>query len=302
MIGCSVPSNRDYDVVTCPKIELHVHLEGTVQPETLLAIANANGLALPGNTVEELRELYRFRDFAHFIEVWLLTTTVLRTADDFRRVVTDYAAEAQRHGAVYLEGIFAPAQNARRGVDWDVVFEGYCDGVQEARELHGVEVRLTPDVTRGATPEEAEATVRHSIARMDRGVVGLGLGGLEAQFPPELYTDAFRLAREAGLGSVPHAGEAAGVPSIRGALDALEPDRIRHGIRAVEDPALVRELAELASPRERLVAHGRELYAWHPEGVARSKLWSKLASRDLGVAATARNWATVTKLLEIASD
>src|ERR671936_1913625 len=155
MIGCSVPSNRDYDVVTCPKIELHVHLEGTVQPETLLAIANANGLALPGNTVEELRELYRFRDFAHFIEVWLLTTTVLRTADDFRRVVTDYAAEAKRHGAVYLEGIFAPAQNVRRAVEWEVVFEGYCDGVQEARELHGVELRLTPDVTRGATPEEA---------------------------------------------------------------------------------------------------------------------------------------------------
>ena len=88
--------------MTYPKIELHVHLEGTVLPETLLGIAKANDLALPATTVEELRELYRFRNFAHFIEVWLLTTTVLRTADDFRRVVTDYAAEAKSHGAVYL--------------------------------------------------------------------------------------------------------------------------------------------------------------------------------------------------------
>ena len=231
------------DLVTYPKIELHVHLEGTVMPETLLGIAKANDLPLPATTVEELRELYRFRDFAHFIEVWLLTTTVLRTADDFRRVVTDYAAEAKSHGAVYLEGIFAPTQNARRGVAWDDVFDGYCDGAQEARELHGVEVRLTPDITRGSTAEEAETTVRHSIARMDRGVVGIGLGGLEAQYPPELYEEPFRLAREAGLGSVPHAGEVVGVPSVRGALDALHAVRLRHGIRAVEDPGLVRELA-----------------------------------------------------------
>jgi aminodeoxyfutalosine deaminase len=228
--------------VTYPKIELHVHLEGTVQPETLLSIAKANGLTLPGTTVEELRELYRFRDFAHFIEVWLLTTTVLRTSADFRRVVTDYAAEAKRHGAVYLEGIFAPTQNARRGVPWDDVFEGYCEGVQEARDLHGVEVRLTPDITRGATPDEAETTVRHSIARMDRGIVGIGLGGLEAQFPPELYERPFAIAREAGLQSVPHAGEVMGVPSIRGALDALHAVRLRHGIRAVEDTGLVQEL------------------------------------------------------------
>jgi aminodeoxyfutalosine deaminase len=230
--------------VSYPKIELHVHLEGTVQPETLLAIAKANDQALPGTTAEELRELYRFRDFAHFIEIWLLTTTVLRTTEDFRRVVTDYAEEAKSHGAVYLEGIFAPTQNARRGVRWEEVFEGYCDGVQEARELHGVEVRLTPDITRGATPEEAELTVRHAVAHMDRGVVGIGLGGLEAEYPPELYADAFRVAREAGLGSVPHAGEVVGAPSVRGALEALGAVRLRHGIRAIEDAGLVRELVD----------------------------------------------------------
>ncbi len=141
-----------------PKIELHVHLEGTVRPETLLEIARRNDYALPCSTVEELTALYEFRDFAHFIEIWVLTTNALRTADDFRRVVVDYAAEASSHGAVYIEGIFSPA-------------------------------------------------------------------------------------RAEGLASVPHAGEVAGAGSVRGALEALGADRLRHGIRAVEDPGLVRELA-----------------------------------------------------------
>src|SRR5581483_681401 len=137
-----------------PKIELHVHLEATIQPETLLAIAKRNGETLPADTVEGLRELYRFRDFDHFIEVWILTTNCLRTEDDFRQVVVDYAAEAKRHGAVYLEAIFSPIERTWRGVDWDAIFSGYCDGAQQARELHGVEVRLTPDITRSASVEE----------------------------------------------------------------------------------------------------------------------------------------------------
>jgi aminodeoxyfutalosine deaminase len=172
-----------------------------------------------------------------------MTTGALRTADDFRQVVVDYAGEAAGHGAVYLEGIFGPAEPAARGVPWEVVFEGYCDGAQEARERHGVEVRLTPDIPRGFPIEAAEATARHAVRYRERGVVGIGLGGLEAEFPPEPYAGAFALARAGGIASVPHAGEVAGIPSIRGALEALGADRIRHGIRAVDDPAMIRELA-----------------------------------------------------------
>jgi aminodeoxyfutalosine deaminase len=222
-----------------PKIELHVHLEGTVRPDTLRAIAKRNDYALP----DDLESLYRFRDFAHFIEVWILTTNALRTETDFRQVVVDYAGEAAAHGAVYLEGIFSPAERVARGVGWDEIFSGYCDGAAEAREKHGVEVRLTPDIYRGATTQEAEQVVRHSAAYRERGIVAVGLGGLEAEFPPEPYEPAFTLARSLGLASVPHAGEAAGAPSVRGALEELGADRIRHGIRAVEDTGLVAELA-----------------------------------------------------------
>lgn len=220
-----------------PKIELHVHLEGTVRPDTLRAIAKRNGHALP----DDLESQYAFRDFAHFLEVFNLVAHCLQRYDDFREVIVDYAAEASQHGAVYFEGIFAPG--LWRGIDTDEVFAGYCDGAQEAREKHGVEVRLTPDIPRVYSLEDALTTARYAVRYRDRGVVGIGLGGPEEGHPPEPYAEAFALAREGGIASVPHAGEAVGSESVRGALEALGADRIRHGIRSVEDPGLVAELA-----------------------------------------------------------
>jgi aminodeoxyfutalosine deaminase len=221
-----------------PKIELHVHLEGTVRAPTLKEIAKRNDYALP----EDLESLYTFRDFRHFIEVWILTTNALKKEEDYRQMVVDYAAEAASHGAVYLEGIFSPAERVRHGCTWEDVFEGACNGAQEAKERHGVEIRLTPDIPRGFTQEEARETVEWCARYRDRGVVGVGLGGLEAEYPPEPYEAVFKHAKTLGLGSVPHAGEVAGAASVRGALENLEADRLRHGIRAEEDPGLVREL------------------------------------------------------------
>jgi aminodeoxyfutalosine deaminase len=226
-----------------PKIELHVHLEATVKPETLLEIARRNDVPLPATTIEELRNLYRYRDFDHFMEVWTMTTNALRRYADFRQVVVDYAGEAARHGAVYIEGIFSPIERTWRGVDWHDIFAGYCDGAQEARELHGVDVRLTPDITRGAPVEDAFEVLGHVVQYRERGIVGIGLGGEENLYPPEPFADVFAAAKAEGLASVPHAGEVVGVESVRGAVEALGADRIRHGIRAVDDPGLVRELA-----------------------------------------------------------
>ena len=228
--------------MTYPKIELHVHLEGTVRPETLLEIARRNGYELPVDSVEDLRALYEYRDFAHFIEVFMLTSSALERAEDFRQIVVEYAEEAVQHGAVYLEAIFS--LGLWRGLDSDLVFSGVCDGADEARERYGVEIRLTPDIARVYSLDEALTVVRHAIKYRDRGVVGVGLGGPEAEHPPEPYAPAFELARAEGLASVPHAGEHAGPSSIRGALDALGARRIRHGIRAIEDPALLQELAD----------------------------------------------------------
>lgn len=237
-------SAADPAPVPYPKIELHVHLEGTVRAPTLLEIARRNDFALPGDTPEELADLYRFTDFKHFIEVWILTTNALRTAADFRQVVVDYAAEAASFGCVYMEGIFSPAERVQRGIAWEELFEGYCDGAQAARELYGVEVRLTPDIYRGCPEDLAIQLVECAAGYRDRGIVGIGLGGLEAQYPPELYERPFAVARDLGLASVPHAGEVAGPESVRGALETLGAHRLRHGIRAVEDTGLVRELVD----------------------------------------------------------
>jgi aminodeoxyfutalosine deaminase len=217
-----------------PKIELHVHLEGTVQPETLRRIAKRNNHALPA-------ELYRFRNFEEFIAAIEVVVGTLQRYDDFRQIVVDYAAEAVTHGAVYLEAIFSPG--LWRGIDQDEVFGGYCDGAQEARELHGVEVRLTPDLPSVYTPEQAETVAHYAVKYRERGIVGLGLVGVANERMARPFARAFEISRAGGLGSVPHAGEMAGPASVRMAVDVLQADRVRHGIRAEEDPGLVRELA-----------------------------------------------------------
>lgn len=230
--------------MTDRKIELHVHLEGAIRPATLLDIARRNGAQLPADTVEGLTELYRFTDFRHFIEVWKLTTNCLRTAEDFRQVVVDYAAEAASFGAVYVEGIFSPPERVLLGLDWDEIYTGYTEGAVEAFERFGVRMQFTPDIYRNGCPIElaiecAEVSVRYR----DRGIVGIGIGGYEPGFPLSPYRKAIEIAHDGGLAFVPHAGEAAGPESIREALD-LGARRIRHGIRAVDDPDLLAEIVE----------------------------------------------------------
>jgi aminodeoxyfutalosine deaminase len=229
--------------VTAPKIELHVHLEGAIRPATLLEIGRRNRQPLPADTVEGLRELYEFTDFDDFIRVWLLTTNCLRTAADFRQVLVDYAGEAASHGAVYLEAIFSPSERVQRGVPWAEIFTGYTEGIAEAYERFGVTVRLTPDLYRGLDPALASECAGWAVRYAGRGVVGLGLGGAETACPAAGYAEAFAIATGGGLGLVPHAGEAAGPESIREIL-SFGPARIRHGIRAVEDPGVLAEIAD----------------------------------------------------------
>ena len=193
--------------------------------------------------MQGLTSLYEFTDFAHFIEVWILTTNCLRTRDDFRQIVVDYAAEAASFGAVYLEAIFSPAERFARGVAWADIFEGYLDGAVQAQEEHGVTIRYTPDLYRGLDPEIAEEAARQAVRYRDRGIVGLGLGGLERGMPSTPYTRAFDIARDGGLALVPHAGEVAGADSVRDIL-RYDPVRIRHGVRAAEDPDLLAEIVD----------------------------------------------------------
>ena len=231
-----------------PKIELHVHLEATVRPELLFEIARRNGVELPATSPEGLRRYYRVDSFEQFVSRWIATSRTLCRADDFREVVVDYAGRAREQGCLYIEAICSPTEPVLRGSSWQEVFEGYCEGAAEARERHGVEVRLTPDITRDFPAALGNRLARWAVKYGDRGVVALSLGGSERRHAPQKFRKAFAIAREGGLGSAPHAGELAGgkagAASVRGALDVLHADRIRHGIRAVDDPVLLAELAE----------------------------------------------------------
>ena len=248
-----------------PKIELHVHLEATIRPERLLELGRRNDVRLPARTTGGLERFCRFSGFDRFIVVWVKTTSVLRHGRDFREIVVDYAAELAAQGCFYAEPLFSPSEPVSRGAPWQEVFEGYCDGADEARERHGVELRFTPDITRNFPPEVGEQLAGWAVRFRDRGVAGISLGGSEHRFPPAPFARAFAIAREGGLKAAPHAGETAGPASIRSALDDLHADRLRHGVRAVEDPAL---LAELAGARRRLRRHAGEQPAHRRREVA----------------------------------
>jgi aminodeoxyfutalosine deaminase len=206
-------------------------------------MARRNDVRLPARTVRALRQFCRPRDFSHFIRVWIKTTGVLRHGRDFHQVVVDYAADLAAQGCFYAEALFSPSEPMLRGVPWQEVFEGYCDGADEARERLGVDIRFTPDITRNFPPEIGERQAQWAVRFRDRGVVGISLGGSEDRFPPAPFARAFAIAREGGLKAAPHAGELAGPASVRAALGLLHADRLRHGVRAVEDPALLADLA-----------------------------------------------------------
>jgi adenosine deaminase len=225
-----------------PKLEMHVHLEGTVRPAMLLDLARRNDVRLPADTEAGLAPLYRFRGLSDFINTWIMTTNCLRTADDFRRITVDYIGQVARWGAVYVEAIFSPAERAQRGVDWHDLFTGYCEGAAEAEDRFGVTVRLTPDLYRGIDVALAEDCARIAADYAGRGVVGLGIGGKPSAAPLAAYDRAVKIATDAGLAFLPHAGEMNDAESVREVMP-YRPRRIRHGIGAWRDRDLVAQLA-----------------------------------------------------------
>ena len=238
-----------------PKAELHVHLEGSIQPATLLELARRNGVALPAEDVAGLRRWFVYRDFPHFMDIYFQITRCLRTRADYELITVELAAELARQNCRYAEVTFSASTHSALGVPQDDWWGGLTDGRRRAREEHGVELRWVFDIVRNVEgPEEnarrADHTVTVAIEGMADGVVALGLGGNEVGYPPERFAPFFDRALAAGLRSDPHAGEVAGPESVWGAIRTLHADRLGHGVRSIEDPALVAYLAEHRIPIE----------------------------------------------------
>ena len=238
-----------------PKAELHVHLEGSIRPATLLELARRNGVELPTQNLDGLRRWFAYRDFDHFVEIYVAITRCLRAAEDYELVIHEFGAEMSRQNACYAEVTFSPSTHHALGVPHDVFFAGLTRGREQARADFGVEINWIFDIVRQfkdstLTRSRADYTTAVAIEGRDEGVVALGLGGAEAGAPPAPFAPWFDRARAAGLHSVPHAGEHAGPESVWDAIRFLGAERIGHGVCAIEDPRLVAYLVEHRLPLE----------------------------------------------------
>jgi len=232
-----------------PLVELHRHLDGNVRLETVLDLGRRHGIDLPAWTTEELRPYVQVTERVPSLMAFIAKFGVLRKVvvdyDAVRRIVRENLEDAAREGIDYIELRFSPYfMGEEHGLDPAGVVEAACDALEEAQGRIPVRAKLIGIISRHYGPETAWIETDAAIRCRDRGVVGLDLAGDEANFPGELFVDHFRKAKEAGLRLVAHAGEAAGAASVRQAVLGLGAERIGHGIRCIEDPAVVDLLAE----------------------------------------------------------
>ncbi|WP_046469837.1 adenosine deaminase [Allosalinactinospora lopnorensis] len=234
------------DIHAIPKAELHVHIEGTLEPEMAFALAERNGLARPAASIEELRARYRFRDLQSFLDIYYANMAVLRTATDFHDLAGAYFRRAAAQGVRHAEVFFDPQAHLARGVPMQAVVEGLYSAVEEAR-ARGLSADLIMCFLRDVPAEDALRTLRRAEPFLDR-IIGVGLDSAEVGHPPDAFAEVFSLARTMGLHAVAHAGEEGPPAYVRTALDVLGARRIDHGIRALEDPRLVARLREERVP------------------------------------------------------
>jgi adenosine deaminase len=240
-------------VIRMPKVELHVHLEGSMRPAVLLTLARRNGVALPADDEAGLKRWFRFKDFGQFVDVYLTCSRSLQRPEDFQLLALDVMAEQAVQNVVYSEVHFTISTHVAAGVAADEVRQALDEAMAEGERRYGVALRLIPDIVRNMDRGRADVTLEWALAGQGgaRGlVVALGLSGIEAGYSNEPFRDHFAAAAAAGLHRVAHAGEHAGPESVRSALDVCRPERIGHGVRASEDPALVAELAASGIPLE----------------------------------------------------
>jgi adenosine deaminase len=255
-----------------PKAELHVHLEGTAPPALIRRLAERHGVPVPEGVFAD-EDTFAWTDFLDFLNTYDRAASLIRTPDDYRDVTYEYLSACAADGAVYVELIASPDHADAAGLTDEEHFGGIARGIDDARVDHGIEARIVVTAVRQFGVARAEALARRIATDRHPYVVGFNLAGDEAGYPPGLFAAAYEIAAGSGLGCTVHAGEHAGPDSVRGAL-ALPVTRISHGVRAVEDPALVAELAERGivlevCPTSNVATGVYPSYADHPLGALR---------------------------------
>lgn len=227
---------------TVPKAELHVHLEGTAPPELVRRMAERNGVSLPDRLLNE-HDRFHYTDFLDFLRTYDLSASVIRTGQDYRDITYDYLCDCAAGGAIYVELTASPDHARAVGLTDGEHLGGIAHGIDDARRDCAIEGRILISAVRNFGLARAIRVARHAAERPHPYVVGFSMAGDEANYPAEDFAEPYAIAAAAGLGCTIHAGEWAGPTSVRAAL-TLPITRIDHGVRAIEDPLLVAELAE----------------------------------------------------------
>ncbi|MER5610636.1 adenosine deaminase [Streptomyces sp. NPDC002215] len=224
-----------------PKAELHLHIEGTLEPELAFALAARNGVELPYADTEELRTAYLFDDLQSFLDLYYALMAVLRTEQDFEELADAYLARAAAQGVRHAEIFFDPQAHTARGVSIGTVVEGLGRALDRSEERHGISTRLIMCFLRDESADSAMATLEAAMPHLHR-ISAVGLDSAEVGHPPVKFREVYEAAAALGLRKVAHAGEEGPPEYIREALDVLGVERIDHGLRCMEDPELVERL------------------------------------------------------------
>lgn len=225
-----------------PKAELHLHIEGTFEPELMFAIAARNGVDLPYESVEALRDAYAFGNLQDFLNLYYQGMNVLRTEQDFYDLTWAYLERARAQTVLHTEIFFDPQGHTQRGVAFETALDGISRALEDGRAKLDISSKLIMCFLRDLPEDDAEVTLDAALAHKDR-IVGVGLDSAEVGHPPSKFAKVFARARGEGLIPVAHAGEEGPAEYVREALDLLKVARIDHGNRSLDDPALVERLA-----------------------------------------------------------
>ena len=230
-----------------PKAELHLHIEGTLEPELTFELAERNGVSLSYPSIEALRAAYDFGNLQEFLDLYYQGMQVLVTEQDFYDLTRAYLERARAENVLHAEIFFDPQAHGARGVPFARVLEGINLALEDGERELGISSRLILCFLRHLSQEEAFATLEQALPHRDR-IIGVGLDSSELGHPPGKFQEVFQRARDEGFLTVAHAGEEGPADYVSGALDLLGVSRIDHGNRSLDDEALVRRLAESRTP------------------------------------------------------
>jgi len=239
----NLPAELKEQVKNMPKIELHVHLEGATQAETFYELAKKNKVDFNVESLDEWKKFSAFHDFGHFLQVYTKSITALKIPEDYTFVITEFYRQQAEQNIVYSEA-YISASFIIQKFETKEILDAIEKGIEQGSEKYGVKINFIPDISRELIDSQM-AVVDFVIEGYKRGLfIGLGIGGPEQGFPPELFKEAFIKAKSNGLRVVAHAGETAGANSIWGAINALGAERIGHGLRSLEDPKLIQYIID----------------------------------------------------------